>query len=119
MHVSLCNDYGRRNKNIKNLYTPYYWSTRRQSFSISSPGLRAPPKPSLHLQAGPSFGKPHNDGPIGSASAKSDNKLVRYSERRVLGFTAEQMHSIVADVARYDEFVPWCVKSTITNPRDG
>ena len=31
-----------------------------------------------------------------------------HAEKRVLPHTAEQMFDLVADVARYDEFLPWC-----------
>ena len=31
-----------------------------------------------------------------------------HAEKRVLPHTAQQMFDLVADVARYDEFLPWC-----------
>jgi coenzyme Q-binding protein COQ10 len=31
-----------------------------------------------------------------------------HQETRVLPYTAEQMFAVVADVARYPEFLPWC-----------
>ena len=32
-----------------------------------------------------------------------------HSESRIVPYTADLMYSIVADVERYPEFVPWCV----------
>src|SRR3982751_4235760 len=31
-----------------------------------------------------------------------------HQETRVLPYTADQMYAVVADVARYPEFLPWC-----------
>jgi coenzyme Q-binding protein COQ10 len=41
-----------------------------------------------------------------------------HAEQRVLPYTPEQMFELVADVARYPEFLPWCVASRIRS-RDG
>ncbi len=38
----------------------------------------------------------------------------RFSERRVVPFTPEQLFDVVADVDRYHEFVPWCTASRVT-----
>ena len=34
--------------------------------------------------------------------------MTRHSERRLIGYTPRQMFDLVADVARYPEFLPWC-----------
>tara|TARA_B100001105_G_C22241686_1_gene378540 strand:- start:166 stop:609 length:444 start_codon:yes stop_codon:yes gene_type:complete len=34
-------------------------------------------------------------------------------EEKIVPFTKEQMFHLVADIDRYDEFIPWCNKSNI------
>ena len=41
-----------------------------------------------------------------------------HAEQRTLPYSPEQIFDLVADVARYPEFLPWCVASRI-NRRDG
>jgi len=36
-----------------------------------------------------------------------------HTENRVLLFTAEQMFDLVLDVAKYPEFLPWCVATRV------
>jgi coenzyme Q-binding protein COQ10 len=36
-----------------------------------------------------------------------------HRETRIVRYTAEQMYSVVADVGRYPEFLPWCSKVVI------
>ena len=40
------------------------------------------------------------------------------SETRLLPYTAEQMFDLVADVARYPEFLPWVVATRVRNRTD-
>ena len=44
--------------------------------------------------------------------------MPKYVERRVLGYSPQQMFEIVADVERYPEFLPWCLGTRITK-REG
>jgi len=44
--------------------------------------------------------------------------ISRYADKRVIGFTQEQLFEVVADVAKYAEFVPFCSRSVVTK-RDG
>ncbi len=41
-----------------------------------------------------------------------------HAEKRHLPYSAEQLFDLVADVARYPEFLPWCLGSRITK-REG
>jgi coenzyme Q-binding protein COQ10 len=41
----------------------------------------------------------------------------RHTEQRVLPFTPEQLFSLVADIERYPEFLPWCVAARIRERR--
>ncbi|XP_059204185.1 coenzyme Q-binding protein COQ10 homolog, mitochondrial [Centropristis striata] len=46
-------------------------------------------------------------------------RRMEYTECRTLGFTPEQMYSVVASVDQYQNFVPWCKKSRVTKGRNG
>ncbi|XP_056144473.1 coenzyme Q-binding protein COQ10 homolog, mitochondrial [Lampris incognitus] len=46
-------------------------------------------------------------------------RRMEYSESRMLGYTPEQMYSVVASVDQYQHFVPWCKKSRIMRARNG
>lgn len=40
--------------------------------------------------------------------------MLTHIEQKKLPYSAEQMFALVADVARYPEFAPWCMASRIT-----
>lgn len=43
-----------------------------------------------------------------------------YHERKLLGYSPEQMFAVVSNVEDYSEFVPWCQTSTVLyNSEDG
>lgn len=44
--------------------------------------------------------------------------MTTHAEKRNLPYTPEQLFDLVADVARYPEFLPWCISSRITK-REG
>jgi coenzyme Q-binding protein COQ10 len=39
--------------------------------------------------------------------------MPRHREKKILPYTQEQMFDLVADIGRYDEFLPWCVASRV------
>ncbi|HVO04815.1 MAG TPA: type II toxin-antitoxin system RatA family toxin [Candidatus Cybelea sp.] len=41
-----------------------------------------------------------------------------HTETRLLPYTPQQMFDLVADVARYPEFLPWCVGARIKEQRE-
>lgn len=47
------------------------------------------------------------DGEEGSVLAKT------YEEKRVMGYSAEQLYAVVAAVDMYEDFLPWCQRSKI------
>ncbi|XP_064842132.1 coenzyme Q-binding protein COQ10 homolog, mitochondrial-like isoform X2 [Oncorhynchus masou masou] len=46
-------------------------------------------------------------------------RRMEYSESRTLGYTPEQMYSVVASVDQYQHFVPWCKKSRVVKGKNG
>lgn len=52
------------------------------------------------------------DGEEGSVLSKV------YEERRVMGYSPEQMYAVVAAVDLYEDFVPWCQRSRIIRRYD-
>nr|XP_046272176.1 coenzyme Q-binding protein COQ10 homolog, mitochondrial [Scatophagus argus] len=52
-------------------------------------------------------------------AAPISTRRMEYSECRTLGYTPEQMYSVVASVDQYQHFVPWCKKSRVIKRRNG
>ncbi|EJW88168.1 cyclase/dehydrase [Wuchereria bancrofti] len=47
-------------------------------------------------------------------SLKQLANLKEYQEKRLVGYTAEEMFNIAANVSEYPQFVPWCQGASVT-----
>lgn len=44
--------------------------------------------------------------------------MTQHAERRILRHKPEELYALVADVAKYPEFLPWCLASRIRSRKD-
>lgn len=54
----------------------------------------------------------------GRQSATRGVGMPTHAERRRVRFGAEEMYALIADVARYPEFLPWCSAARIRGTRE-
>ncbi len=43
--------------------------------------------------------------------------MPKQEERKIVSYTKDQMFDLVADIDRYDEFLPWCNNSKVINEK--
>ncbi|PAV62218.1 hypothetical protein WR25_00797 [Diploscapter pachys] len=43
---------------------------------------------------------------------------MEYEEKRIIGYSRQRMFDVVADVAEYKHFIPWCRDSTVFDSKD-
>ena len=43
--------------------------------------------------------------------------MPKQEERKIVSYTKDQMFDLVADIDRYDEFLPWCNNSRVINEK--
>uniref|UniRef100_F6U2L8 Coenzyme Q-binding protein COQ10 START domain-containing protein n=1 Tax=Xenopus tropicalis TaxID=8364 RepID=F6U2L8_XENTR len=84
---------------------------------LSSCGILASQCPALPLPATPAQ-VPRRTF-LNLAAPLLGSKRIEYSESKVLGYSIEQMYDIVADVANYKIFVPWCNCSKVLSCKKG
>src|SRR5271169_2564693 len=48
----------------------------------------------------------------------ADPPMAKYAEQRLLPYTPEQLFTLVADIERYPEFLPWCIGARIRERHD-
>ena len=50
-----------------------------------------------------------------SCSSRKNKNVIIFSEKRIVGYSKEKMFSVVADVEKYHNFIPYCICSNKVN----
>lgn len=54
-----------------------------------------------------------------SSSSDRSTSVVMYSEKRLIGYSCDQMYQVVSDVGSYYQFIPYCRRSVVTLQKPG
>ncbi|XP_005726129.1 coenzyme Q-binding protein COQ10 homolog, mitochondrial [Pundamilia nyererei] len=93
-------------------------NTKRANFRIlGSCGILEARRASLQFSPSTCVSTPSRS--FINLAAPISNRRMEYTECRTLGYTPEQMYSVVASVDQYQHFVPWCKKSRVMRGRNG
>uniref|UniRef100_A0A914P4E8 Coenzyme Q-binding protein COQ10 START domain-containing protein n=1 Tax=Panagrolaimus davidi TaxID=227884 RepID=A0A914P4E8_9BILA len=55
---------------------------------------------------------------FGFGQGTREQRVMEYAEKRLIGFTAEQMFDVVNNVSAYPQFVPYCKKAEVRKVSD-
>lgn len=55
---------------------------------------------------------------ISGSKFQGSPSVPRFSEKKILPYSQQQMFDLVANVGKYPEFLPWCISARIYNRRD-
>jgi len=55
----------------------------------------------------------------GRSLSQTSSNVVVFSEKRLIGYSCQQMFQVVSDVGSYHQFVPYCRRSVVTLKKSG
>ncbi|CAN9505490.1 unnamed protein product [Ophioblennius macclurei] len=93
------------------------YNTRATLRQLGSCGVPATRRSSLQLCPASAVNPPTRT--FINLAAPIITRRMEYNESRTMGFSPEQMYSLVSSVDQYQEFVPWCKKSRVRTGQNG
>ncbi|XP_039595822.1 coenzyme Q-binding protein COQ10 homolog, mitochondrial [Polypterus senegalus] len=93
--------------------------TRGSIRHLTSCGILAIQTPPVPRPNGSALSQQPSRGFLNVVAPFVGCKKMEYAEAKLLGYSAEQMYNVVADVEKYCQFVPWCKSSKVTSNCNG